>query len=45
MFIARFGKPMFYKTPVLRTLLDERKRCVNERTFNMRYSIYTFNMR
>ena len=35
----------FYKTPVLRTLLDVRKTCVNERTLNMRYSIYTFTMR
>ena len=36
---------MFYKTPVLRMLLDVRKTCINERTVNMRYSIYTFTMR
>ena len=36
---------MFYKTPVLRTLLDLRKMCVNERKLNMRYSIYTFTIR
>ena len=42
---ARSGKRMFYKTPVLRTLLYVRKSCVNERTLNMRYSIYTFTMR
>ena len=45
MFNARSGKRMYYKTPVLRTLLDVRKTCVNERTLNMRYSIYTFTMR
>ena len=28
--------------PVLRTLLDVRKMCVNEPTLNMRYSIYMF---
>ena len=44
-FNARSGKRMFYKTPVLRTLLDVRNTCVNERTLNMRYSIYTFTMR
>ena len=44
-FNARSGKRMFYKTPVLRTLLDVRKTCVKERTLNMRYSIYTFTMR
>ena len=44
-FNARSGKRMFYKTPVLRMLLDVCKTCVNERTFNMRYSIYTFTMR
>ena len=36
---------MFYKSPVLRTLLDVRKTCVKERTLNMRYSIYMFTMR
>ena len=36
---------MFYKTPVLPTLLDVCKTCVDERTLNMRYSIYTFTMR
>ena len=41
---AHSGKRMFYKTPVLRTLLDVRKTCVNERTLNMRYSIYMFTM-
>ena len=45
MFNARFGNHMFYKTPVLRTLLHVRKMCVNERTLNMRYSIYRFTMR
>ena len=44
-FNTRSGKRMFYKMPVLRTLLDVRKKCVNERTLNMRYSIYTFTMR
>ena len=38
-------KRMFYKTPVLRMLLHVHKTCVNERTLNMRYSIYTFTMR
>ena len=33
MFNARSSKRMFYKT------------CDNERTLNMRYSIYTFTMR
>ena len=42
---ARSGKHMFYKTPVLRTLLHICKTCVNEHTLNMRYSIYTFTMR
>ena len=41
---ARSGKRMFYKTPILRTLLHVRKTCINERTFNMHYSIYTFTM-
>ena len=36
---------MVYKTRVLRTLIHVRKMCVNERTLNMRYSIYTFTMR
>ena len=44
-FNARSGKRMFYKTPILRTLVDVRKTCVNERTLNMRYSIFTFTMR
>ena len=44
-FNARPGKRMFYKTPVLRTLLDVRKKYVKERTLNMRYSIYMFTMR
>ena len=42
---ARSEKSMCYKTSVLRTLLDLCKTCVNERTLNMRYSIYTFTMR
>ena len=43
-FNARSGKRMFYKMHVLRTLLDVRitRTCVNERTLNVRYSIYTF---
>ena len=45
MFNARSSKRMFHKTPVLHTLLDERKMCVNERTLNMRYSAYMFAMR
>ena len=45
MFNARSGKRMFYKTPVLRILLNVRKTCVNERPLNMRYSIYTLTMR
>ena len=45
MFKARSGKRMFYETPVLRTLLDVRKTCANERTLNIRYLIYTFTMR
>ena len=36
---------MVYKTPVLRTLIHLRKTCNNERTLNMRYSIYSFTMR
>ena len=44
-FNACSGKRMFYKTPVLRTLLDVRKTCANDRMLNMRYSIYTFTMR
>ena len=44
-FNARSGERMFYKTHVLHTLLDVRKTCINERTLNMRYSIYTFTMR
>ena len=41
---ARSGKCMFYKMPIIRTLLDVRKTCINARTLNMRYSIYTFTM-
>ena len=37
-FNARSGKRMFNKTPVLCTLLDLRKTCVNERVLNMRGS-------
>ena len=44
-FNARSGKRMFNKTPVLRTLLDVRKTCVNERMLNTRYSIYMLTMR
>ena len=44
-FFARSGKRMFNKTHVLRMLLHVRKTCVNERTLNMRYSIYMFTMR
>ena len=44
MFNACSGKRMFYKTPILRTLLHVRKTSVNERTLNMRYSINTFTM-
>ena len=36
---------MFYKTPVLPILLYIHKTCINERTSNMRYSIYMFTMR
>ena len=39
------GKRMFYKTPVLHTLLHVRKTCVSERVLNMRYSINTLTMR
>ena len=39
------GIRMFCKTPVLHTLLDVHKTCDNERSINMRYSIYTFTMR
>ena len=35
-FNARSDKRMSYKTPVLHTLLDVRKTCVNKRTLNMR---------
>ena len=45
MFYACSVKRMFYKTPVLHTLLVIRKTCVNERTLIMHYSIYTFTMR
>ena len=41
---ARSGKHMFYKTHILRTFLDDRKTCMNERTLNMRYSIHAFTM-
>ena len=44
-FNARSGKRMFYKLHVSYTLLDVRKTCVNERTLNMCYSIYTFTTR
>ena len=43
-FNGRSGKRNFDKTLILRTLLDVRKTCVNERTLNMRYSIYTFTI-
>ena len=33
------------KTPILRTSLNARKTCVNERTLNIRYSIHAFTMR
>ena len=36
---------MFYKMHALRTLLDVRITGVNERTLNVRYSIFTFTMR
>ena len=45
MFNARSGERMFYKTPVLRTLLDVCKTYVNERVLHMRFSIHTFNVR
>ena len=44
-FSEHSGKRMFYKMHVLRMLLDVRKMCVNERTLNESYSIYTFTMR
>ena len=39
-FNASSGKRIFFKTPVLRALLDVHKACVNERMLNMRYSIH-----
>ena len=44
-FNARSSKHMFYKTPILCMLLNVRKTCVNERSWNMSYSIYTFTIR
>ena len=42
MFTARSGKRMFYKTPVLRMLLDIRKMCVIERTFNVLLDFHVY---
>ena len=42
-FNARSGKRIFYKTPVLRTLLHVHKTCVNGRMLNIRYSIHALS--
>ena len=51
-FNTRFSERIFYKTPVLRTLLDVHKTSVNYRMLNMHFSIHalprvkrTFNVR
>ena len=41
-FNSRSGKRMSYKTYVLRSLFTYVKRCVYERTLNVRYSIHEF---